>query len=97
MSTLEVAVALGSNLAPAAAVGGEGEPRERALEFGIAELEAGGCRILARSAWIETEPADVPDEQPAYLNGCVVPDKKDVMGMARSRADAYFASHFGVN
>ena len=72
MSTLEVAVALGSNLAPAAAVGGGGEPRLRALEFGLTQLEAGGCRVLARSTWIETAPADVPDEQPAYLNGCVL-------------------------
>jgi 2-amino-4-hydroxy-6-hydroxymethyldihydropteridine diphosphokinase len=72
MSTLEVAVALGSNLAPAAEVGGGGEPRERALGFALSELEAAGCVVVARSAWIETAPVGVPDEQPAYLNGCVL-------------------------
>jgi len=72
MGTLEVAVALGSNLAPSPEVGGRGEPRERALDFTVAELEAAGCRVLARSTWIETAPMDVPDEQPPYLNGCVL-------------------------
>ena len=72
MPPLEVAIALGSNLPPAPGLGGEGEPRERALAFALEELERGGCRLLARSAWIETAPEDVPDEQPPYLNGCAL-------------------------
>jgi 2-amino-4-hydroxy-6-hydroxymethyldihydropteridine diphosphokinase len=72
VSTLEIAIALGSNLEPAAGVGGGGEPRARALDFAVSELEAAGCRLLTRSAWIETPPAGVPDEQPPYLNGCVL-------------------------
>lgn len=72
MSTLEVAIALGSNLPPSDDVGGGGEPRARALDFAVSELEAAGCRLLARSAWIETPPVGVPDEQPPYLNGCVL-------------------------
>lgn len=72
MAMIEIAVALGSNLAPAERVGGGGEPRARALAFALEELEAGGCRVLGRSEAIETAPVDVPDEQPAYLNACAL-------------------------
>ena len=87
MSTLDVALALGSNLPSTAVVEGEGEPRERAFDFALAELEAGGCRLLARSRWIETEPVDVPDEQPPYLNGCVLVETERSLGeLSRTRA-----------
>lgn len=88
MSGLEVAVALGSNLPPAPGLGGAGEPRERALAFALEELERGGCRLLARSSWVETAPEDVPDEQPPYLNGCVLvaagPDLRGLFELTRS-------------
>ena len=72
MTRLEVALALGSNLAPRPELGGEGEPRRRAFDFALARLEAAGCELLGRSTLIETAPVDVPDEQPTYLNACVL-------------------------
>jgi len=56
-----VAIALGSNIGD----------REAHLAFAVSRLR----RFLTNlriSSWRETEPIDVPDEQPAFLNGAAV-------------------------
>jgi len=58
---LVAAVALGSNIGD----------REAHLAFAVSRLR----RFLTNlriSSWHETEPIDVPDEQPAFLNGAAV-------------------------
>jgi 2-amino-4-hydroxy-6-hydroxymethyldihydropteridine diphosphokinase len=88
VAVLDVAIALGSNLPPAPSVPGAGEPRARALLFALDELEREGCRLLARSSWIETLPVDVPDAQPPYLNGCALletpPDLGALLALTRA-------------
>ena len=56
-----VAIALGSNL---------GERREH-LEFAVARLQS-ILKTLRVSDFLETEPFDVPDDQPRYLNAVAV-------------------------
>jgi len=61
-----VAVALGSNL---------GDRRSH-LEWAIARLH-GILEDLRVSAFFDTEPVDVPDVQPRYLNAVVVGESRD--------------------
>lgn len=58
---IKVAIALGSNLGD----------RKAHLEFAIAQLTE-LLRDVRVSKFLDTEPVDVPDEQPRYLNAVVV-------------------------
>ena len=59
--SVTVAIALGSNLGD----------RRAHLDWAVAQLR-GLLSDLRVSTFIDTEPIDVPDDQPAYLNGVVV-------------------------
>jgi 2-amino-4-hydroxy-6-hydroxymethyldihydropteridine diphosphokinase len=61
LATSNVVVALGSNLGD----------REAHLAFAVARLSH-ILSNLRRSAWRDTAPVGVPDQQPRYLNGVVV-------------------------
>jgi 2-amino-4-hydroxy-6-hydroxymethyldihydropteridine diphosphokinase len=61
LATSNVVVALGSNLGD----------REAHLAFAVARLSH-ILSNLRRSAWHDTAPVGVPDQQPRYLNGVVV-------------------------
>ena len=57
-----ILIALGANLPSAA-----GGPRET-LETALAQLEAAGVRVVARSRWYRTAPVPASD-QPWFVNG----------------------------
>lgn len=57
-----ILIALGANLPSAA-----GGPRET-LEAALAQLDAAGVRVVARSRWYRTAPVPVSD-QPWFVNG----------------------------
>lgn len=57
-----ILIALGANLPSAA-----GGPRET-LEAALAQLEAAGVRVVARSRWYRTAPVPASD-QPWFVNG----------------------------
>ena len=61
VTPVTVAVAFGSNLGD----------RRAHLDWAVERLR-GLLSDLRVSAFIETDPVDVPDDQPAYLNGVVV-------------------------